>query len=58
MLVSVPLFALVYAIFRTFVTARLTHKKLPIDTKDYETAPESLPKDDKKEEDTTCPSDT
>ncbi len=54
MLVSVPLFALCYAICRTFVTTRLKKKELPLETKDYE----NMPEEDKKEEDTTCPSDT
>ena len=42
MLISVPLFALGYAICRTFVYARLQRKHLPTDTAEYERAPEDL----------------
>lgn len=42
MLLSVPLFALVYAIVRAIVETRLRDKHLPDDAKFYENAPENL----------------
>ena len=43
MLLSVPLFALVYAIIRTVAEVKLRGKNLPTETDAYITAPESLP---------------
>lgn len=43
MLLSVPLFALVYAIIRTIAEVKLKEKNLPTETSDYANAPESLP---------------
>lgn len=43
MLLSVPLFALVYAIIRTIAEVKLKAKNLPVSTSDYANAPESLP---------------
>ena len=44
MLLSVPLFALVYAIVRATIETRLRAKNLPIDSAFYEGAPENLRK--------------
>jgi hypothetical protein len=42
MLLSVPVFALVYAIIRATTEARLRAKNLPVESSAYEGAPESL----------------
>ena len=42
MLISVPLFALLYAIFNTFIQVRLKKRNLPINSRDYIHAPECL----------------
>ena len=45
MLLGVPVYALLYAIFKTLFAARLKEKQLPTQTEDFITAPESLPKE-------------
>jgi len=57
MLVSVPLFALVYAIVRTMVEISLNKKDLPLHSSHYEKAPESIPPAEVKEEDANEASD-
>jgi len=47
MLVSVPVYALGYAICRTMLQNKLTKNKLPTDTEEYINAPEGLPKAEK-----------
>ena len=44
MLVSVPVYALGYAIFRTMLHTKLKKNNLPTDTEEYINAPDSLPK--------------
>jgi len=51
MLISVPLFALVYAIVRTMVEISLNKKDLPLHSSHYEKAPESIPLVEVKKED-------
>ena len=50
MLVSVPVYALGYAIFRTMLHNKLKKNNLPTDTAEYINAPEGLPKAAKAEE--------
>lgn len=47
MLVSVPVFALIYAILRAFIEGRLKKRGLPIQSQSYQTAPEKLSHDKK-----------
>ena len=47
MLLSVPTFALLYAIARTIIDRRLRKRNLPRETERYIDAPESLPKEQK-----------
>ena len=42
MLLSVPLFALIYAIVRASLETRLRQRNMPVDTRFYEKAPENL----------------
>ena len=44
MLVSVPVYALGYAIFRTMLHKKLEKEHLPTDTEEYINAPEGLPR--------------
>lgn len=44
MLLSVPVYALGYAIFRTMLHNKLEREKLPTDTEEYINAPEGLPR--------------
>ena len=48
MLLSVPVYALGYAILRSLLHVRLRKRNLPTDTDEYITAPEGLPPMDKK----------
>ena len=50
MLVSVPVYALVYAIFRSFMHTRLRRRNLPTETERYIIAPEGLPAQEAGEE--------
>ena len=49
MLLSVPLFALFYAIVHTIVEVRLRQRGLPVKSEEYADAPESLEKIGKEE---------
>ena len=45
MLLSVPVFALIYAIVRTIVAIQLKKRDLPTDSASYIGAPDNIPKD-------------
>ena len=46
MLLSVPVFALIYAIVRATTETRLRARNLPVDSSDYIDAPENIPSED------------
>ena len=50
MLLSVPVYALIYAILKTVFAENLKKKSLPTETEDFIGAPESLPKEEPKKE--------